>query len=136
MPWNENSDIGIKYFSGSATYSNTVFAPEEWSAEEGEIWLDLGVVKNIAEVVVNGQQLRTLWKQPFRVNITDALNPGENNIEIRVTNLWVNRLIGDTQSGIKHKITYTSLPFYKADSPLMASGLIGPVVLYRMSERN
>lgn len=134
LPWNEHSDPGIKFFSGTATYYSTIYAPEEWSAEEGEIWLDLGVVKNIAEVVVNGHRMRTLWKQPFRLNIADVLNPGENDIEIRITNLWVNRLIGDDQPGIKHKITYTSLPFYKANSSLMASGLMGPVVLYRMTE--
>jgi len=84
-------------------------------------------VKNLAEVVLNGKSLGIVWKTPFRVDLTGALKQGENKLEIRVTNLWVNRLIGDQQPGVKEKITYTTMPFYKADSPLKPSGLLGPV---------
>ena len=126
-PWNENTNPGIKYFSGTCTYSKSIDAPDELFKEGAEIWLDLGQVKNLAEVIINGKSQGILWKTPFRINITEALNPGENMIEIKVTNLWVNRLIGDAQPGVKEKLTYTTLPFYKASSPLLPSGLIGPV---------
>jgi hypothetical protein len=88
--------------------------------------LDLGEVKELAEVVVNGKPVDIVWKNPFHVDITNALKPGDNKLEVRVTNLWVNRLIGDQQQGAK-KITYTTMPFYQANSPLLPSGLLGPV---------
>ncbi|MBN2029629.1 hypothetical protein JW824_05235, partial [bacterium] len=66
-------------------------------------------------------------KLPFRVNVTDALKPGANTLEIKVTNLWVNRLIGDQQPGVSRTYTYTTQQFYQADSPLLPSGLLGPV---------
>ena len=124
--WSENEDAGVKYFSGTATYTKSLDAPANWFAKGVEIWLDLGDVKNIAEVKVNGKPLGVVWKKPYRVNVTGALKPGNNNIGIAVTNLWVNRLIGDMQPGAT-KITYTTMPFYKADSKLLPSGLLGPV---------
>ncbi len=92
-----------------------------------QLWLDLGDVKNLAEVIVNGKSLGIVWKKPFRVDVTGALKAGENKIEIKVTNLWVNRLIGDAQPGVTNKITYTTMPFYQANSKLLPSGLLGPV---------
>jgi hypothetical protein len=88
-------------------------------------------VQNLAEVIINGKSLGIVWKKPFRVDVTEALQEGENNLEIRVTNLWVNRLIGDQQPGVENKITYTTMPFYRADSPLKPSGLLGPVKIIR-----
>jgi len=107
-PWNESADPGVKYFSGTATYEKTIQAPVAWFEDGGELWLDLGEVKNLAEVRVNGESLGIVWTEPFRVNVSKALRPGENKLEIRVTNLWVNA-------------------FYQADSPLLPSGLLGPV---------
>jgi hypothetical protein len=133
-PWNENADNGVKYFSGTGVYSKTIHASAEWFREGEELWLDLGSVKNLAEVVVNGQSLVIVWKTPFRVNITGALKEGTNKIEVKVTNLWVNRLIGDQQPGVKEKITYTTMPFYRADSPLQPSGLLGPVRIVSLTE--
>jgi hypothetical protein len=127
-PWNDNSDQGVKYFSGTGTYVNTIEAPAEWFAEGVQLWIDLGLVKNLAEVIVNGKSLGVVWKTPFRVNVTEALKQGENQLEIKVTNLWVNRLIGDQQPGAV-KLTYTTMPFYRADSPLLPSGLLGPVTV-------
>jgi hypothetical protein len=75
-----------------------------------------------------------VWEPPFRINVTDGLKQGENNIEIKVTNLWVNRLIGDQQPGMVKKITYTTMAFYRADSPLMPSGLMGPVRIISISK--
>lgn len=125
--YTENKDAGIKYFSGTATYSKTVNIPVNVITEGGQILVDLGSVKNLAEVIVNGKSAGILWKRPFRADITSALKSGENKLEIKVTNLWVNRLIGDAQPEVKQKITYTTMPFYQANSPLQPSGLLGPV---------
>jgi hypothetical protein len=126
-PWNENADSGIKYFSGTGSYNKTIEAPSEWFTKSTQLWLDLGSVKNLAEVILNGKSLGIVWKTPFRLNVTETLKQGENTLEIRVTNLWVNRLIGDQQPVVEKKITYTTMAFYRADSPLKASGLLGPV---------
>lgn len=123
--WTENEDDGIKYFSGTASYKNHFKLDNQ--PEGGRVILDLGDVKNLAEVIVNGKNCGIVWKTPFRVDITDALQTGENQLEVKVTNLWVNRLIGDMQPDVKEKITYTTMPFYRAQSSLLTSGLIGPV---------
>jgi hypothetical protein len=127
--WTENKDAGIKYFSGTATYTKKFTSPANWSGNGSQVWIDLGEVKNLAEVVVNGKSLGIVWKKPFRVDATSALKKGENTLIVKVTNLWVNRLIGDQQPGVTNKITYTTMPFYKADAPLLISGLLGPVKL-------
>jgi len=121
----ENSEPGIKYFSGTASYQNSFTIKK---IEKGSrILIDLGEVKNLAEVSVNGQNLGILWKTPFKLDITDAVKKGNNVLEIKVTNLWVNRLIGDAQPGVTDKITFTTMPFYQANSPLLPSGLLVPV---------
>ena len=132
--WSENTDPGVKYFSGTGSYTKTIQAPADWFKEGSQIWLDLGSVKNLAEVVVNGKSLGIVWKTPFRVNVTEALKQGGNALEVKVTNLWVNRLIGDQQSGVKNKITYTTEAFYQANSPLLSSGLLVPVKIVRLSK--
>jgi hypothetical protein len=131
--WSENTDPGVKYFSGTGSYTKTIKAPADWFKKGSQIWLDLGSVKNLAEVVVNGKSLGIVWKTPFRVNVTEALKQGENSLEVKVTDLWVNRLIGDQQPGTKTKITYTTQKFYQADSPLVPSGLLGPVKIIGLS---
>lgn len=125
--YTENADAGIKYFSGTAIYTKTITADKSWFNKDDELWLNLGDVKNLAEVIVNGKSLGILWKNPFRVNVSGALKAGKNKIEIKITNLWVNRLIGDVQPDVKNKITYTTMPFYQAGSKLLTSGLLGPV---------
>jgi (4-O-methyl)-D-glucuronate---lignin esterase len=129
--WSDNPDAGVKYFSGTSVYTKTIEAPADWFKAGARLWLDLGDVKNIAQVTVNGQPLGIFWKPPFRVDVTSALRPGANTLEIKVTNLWVNRLIGDQQPNVTKKYTYTAMPFYKADSPLLPSGLLGPVLIVR-----
>ncbi|MDO3415333.1 hypothetical protein Q3A66_09665 [Hymenobacter sp. BT770] len=130
----ENGDAGIKYFSGTATYTKTITAPAAWFAPKGQLWLDLGEVKNLVEAVVNGKSGGVIWKKPFRADVTQALKPGENKVEIKVTNLWVNRLIGDAQPGATTKITYTSMAFYQADAKLIPAGLLGPVQLLSVTK--
>ncbi len=127
--FSENENEGIKYFSGKATYTKTIVVDKKQLASAGQVLLDLGKVCVMAEVFVNGQNMGVAWKAPFKLDITSALKPGKNDLKIIVTNLWVNRLIGDAQPGVEKKITYTSLPFYQANAPLQPSGMMGPVKL-------
>jgi hypothetical protein len=122
----QHSNPAIRYFSGAATYSKTVDIPAITAGEK--ISLDLGEVKNLAEVHVNGQLVATLWTPPFAADITRYLKAGKNKLEIKVVNSWVNRLVGDAQPGAQ-KITFIAMPLFRPDSPLQESGLLGPVVL-------
>lgn len=123
--WTESEDEGIKHFSGTASYQNT-FTLE--TKEDGASYkIDLGQVKNIAEVIINGEVVGMVWKTPFVVDVTEALKSGENTVQINVTNVWVNRLIGDATKAPEEKITFTTMPFYRGGEPLLPSGLLGPV---------
>jgi hypothetical protein len=127
----DNSDPAIRYFSGVSTYRSTFSVPR---APRGvRTWLDLGKVGDVAEVRVNGKRVGTAWKTPYRLDISAGVHPGRNQIEVRVANLWVNRLVGDAQPGAK-RIAYTTLPTYTAKAPLRPSGLIGPVTILRSTE--
>ena len=127
VSYTENKDDNIKYFSGTASYEKAINIPAGNLRKSFQIWIDFGDVKNLAEVIVNGKSLGIIWKKPFRVDVTKVLISGDNEVLVRVTNLWVNRLVGDAQPGITNKITYTTIPFYSANSPLLPSGLLGPV---------
>jgi hypothetical protein len=131
VSWHQHADPGVKYFSGTGTYTKTIQAPADWFQAGVRLFLDLGDVQNIAEVTVNGKALGIYWKAPFLVDVTSALKPSANTLDIKVINLWVNRLIGDQQEGVTTKYTYTAQQFYRADSPLLPSGLIGPVQVIR-----
>ncbi|GAB3412708.1 glycosyl hydrolase family 2 protein [Flindersiella endophytica] len=131
--WNDHPDPGVKYFSGTATYTKTVQAAADWFTTGARLVLDLGSVKDVAEVTVNGKSAGVLWCTPFRADVTGALKPGTNTLEIKVTNLWPNRLIGDLQPNTTKKYTWTSLNVLRADSPLLPSGLLGPVKILRTS---
>ena len=125
--WSDNFDEGVKYFSGTGTYTKTIQASPDWFKRGAHLSIDLGEVKNLAEVSVNGKPLGILWKTPYRVDVTNALKPGTNKLEIKVTNPWVNRIIGDRQPNATKTYTFTSPKYYKADSKLVLSGLLGPV---------
>ena len=127
------SDDGIKYFSGTAAYMKTINIPAEDITQGAHLWLDLGDVREIADVKVNDVDLGILWKTPFKVDVTSALKPGSNRLEISVTNLWVNRMIGDQQPWALKKHAFAGFTPYKADSPLLPSGLLGPVHLISAS---
>ena len=127
ISWSDSTDSGVKYFSGHGTYTKTVQAPAAWFNKHAQLWMDLGDVKNLASVSVNGKDLGVVWHAPYRVDVTDALKPGANEVTIQVTNAWVNRLIGDQQPGATTKYTFTDVKPYHADSPLLPSGLLGPV---------
>jgi hypothetical protein len=102
--WTESSDPGVKYFSGTATYSKTVPAPASWFKPGQHIWIDLGKVRDIAEVKVNGKSAGLTWAPPYRLDVTAALKPGANKLEIAVTNEWTNRQIGDRLLPVEKRI--------------------------------
>jgi hypothetical protein len=152
--WNESADPNVRYFSGTATYETAFTVPNDWTGKENAVILDLGRVKNFAEVTLNGKALPLLWKAPFRLNVSEHLQPGRNTLTVRVTNLWPNRLIGDEQlpaeasfnpgSAIKawpdwivngtprpktERTTFTTWQFWKKDDKPLDSGIIGTVRL-------
>ena len=97
---------------------------------EGRLILDLGEVCNLAQVFVDGQEAGIVWKAPFTIDITDLVKDRKTvNLEIKVTNLWVNHLIGDALKEPSQKSSYVSFDFYRGNEPLLKSGLIGPVKL-------
>ncbi len=127
--YTESEEEAVKYFSGIATYTNTFTLGKKEKADG--LRIDLGSVGQMADVFINGEHVEFLWKAPYKVDWTGTLKPGKNTIEVKVVNTWPNRLIGDAQPGAK-KLTYTTMPFYQADSPLTPSGLMGPVVLEKL----
>ncbi len=156
ISWHRSADAGIKYFSGMATYTHSLDVPADFVGAEKRIVLDLGRVEIIARVRINGRDLGILWKEPYRLDVTDAVHTGANDLEVAVTNLWPNRLIGDEQlpaendyaTGGEHgilklpdwyakgepkppggRITFATWKFYTKDEPLFESGLLGPVRL-------
>ena len=152
ISWTDHTNDGVRYFSGTAAYEKEIEISAERLNTSRELWLDLGNVKNFAEVSLNGHDLGVLWKPPFRVNITAAAKAGANHLVVKVTNLWPNRQIGDEQlpadcewDGQKLKawpqwllegrpspagrLTFTTWQHWTKNSPLLASGLLGPVTL-------
>lgn len=127
--YTESDEPAVKYFSGVATYTNT-FTLGKKEKIDG-LLIDLGNVGQMADVSVNGEHVEFLWKAPYKVQWMGSLKPGKNTIEVKVVNTWPNRLIGDAQPGAQ-KVTYTTMAFYRADSPLTPSGLMGPVVLEKL----
>ena len=126
VPWNESADPGVRYFSGAGTYVHDLAIGDDQLKSGARIVLDLGEVRDLAEVRVNGQLIAAPWHAPYRADLTAALKPGVNHLEIRVINAWANRLIGDMQPGAT-KVTFTVIPTYTAAAPLRPSGLLGPV---------
>jgi hypothetical protein len=167
-----HEDPGVRYFSGTATWiaGFSVGQASRLSVPGRRLYLDLGQVEVIARVRVNGTDLGTLWTRPFRVDITRAVRDGANHLEVEVTNLWPNRLIGDEQlpdpntfatggrggpfaalsnGGIQElpewyrrgapkpidgRVTFTTWKHYTKDSPLLESGLVGPVTIWATTE--
>jgi hypothetical protein len=132
-PWSANADAGVKYFSGTATYTVTLTVPPTAFRAGAKVLLDLGAVRDIAEISVNGQPLATLWKPPYRVDATAALKPGSNALEIKVTNEWTNRQIGDSASPPDRRVLAPATGLRGGGrgglQTLPESGLLGPVTL-------
>jgi hypothetical protein len=129
----ESTNAGVKFFSGTATYTKTfIWQPAaKIGKQKSEIWLDLGDVQMLAQVKLNGHDLGALWQPPFRVNITSAVRAGRNSLEVRVANLWRNRMIGDAALPAAERFSWSSSAQFSPDTPLPKSGLIGPVTLHR-----
>jgi hypothetical protein len=129
--WHLSAVDGIRYFSGTATYSKTLQVNDSMFLSGQNIMLDLGNVKDIAEVIVNGKPVEVLWKFPYKTDVTAILRKGQNQIEIKVTNQWTNRILGDMKSPADKKVLPpgTSMGFGSAVSQPAESGLLGPVTL-------
>jgi hypothetical protein len=123
--WPTRSEPGIKFYSGTAVYTKTFDQP----AGAARCFLDLGNVREVAEVRVNGKSCGIVWAPPFRVEITDAVKPTGNRLEIDVVNFWPNRVIGDAALPPERRLTKTNVLELKATTPLVESGLLGPVRL-------
>ncbi len=165
--WTKHSDAGVRYFSGTATYEKDIDLPA--ATTQQQFILDLGEVRDIAEIYLNGKPVATRWKAPFATDITPFATPGKNHLTVKITNMWVNRLIGDEQlpedtqwaratpsplhgwpqwfapqansaaasikdRPTKERLTFTTWKHWQKDSPLLDSGLIGPVYV-RTAER-
>jgi alpha-L-rhamnosidase/F5/8 type C domain len=131
--WSDNPEGGVRYFSGTAVYTKS-FTLSPYVKKRGTyLALDLGELREVAEVTLNGHSLGILWNPPFVLDITDAVKSGENRLQVKVANLWVNRLIGDAQPDVKTKYTFTTIPTYEANAPLRTSGLLGPVQILQSS---
>ena len=122
-----SDDPAVRYFSGVATYTTQFDLPASALQNGARLTLDLGDVREVAEVSLNGKKLGTAWTRPFAMELSGA-RPGANQLSIRVANLWVNRLIGDAQAGAQIH-SFTTIPAYRADAPLRPSGLLGPVLI-------
>jgi hypothetical protein len=149
IDWATSDQEGIKYYSGTVLYRKVFdFENKERSDRHVKIYLDLGQVKNIARIKMNGIDLGVCWVSPFRKNISNLLRAKDNVLEVEVANLWTNRLIGDDRypdDGIKDgkwpewllkgeprkskRYTFTTFKYYTKDSALVQSGLIGPVTI-------
>ena len=151
--WAKRPEDGIRYYSGSAVYRKTFVVTQQVNNPQQKWELNLGKVAVMAEVSLNGRHLGILWKPPFRVDVTDALKAGDNHLEVKVVNLWINRMIGDEQlpqdslrngdGTLKQwpewvqagkpsptgRFTFTSWRLWKKDDRLQESGLLGPVTL-------
>jgi hypothetical protein len=132
--WTMRNEDGIKHYSGTATYRKTFDLPESVRPGNGPLYLDLGVVKDLAEVRLNGKELGVVWCAPWRVDIAGAVKPRGNVLEIDVVNQWPNRLIGDSALPEAKRLVKTNLKL-RPEQPLVPSGLLGPVTLQETKER-
>ncbi|MBC7328007.1 hypothetical protein H5T87_07820 [bacterium] len=159
ISWSEHPNEGIRFFSGTAIYIKKFYLPREIFGSGRRYFLDLGEVMVMADVMVNDSYLGTLWKKPYRVDITSAVKPGENKLLLKVTNLWVNRMIGDEhlpedsernpdgtlrswpswllegKPSPTGRFTFTTWRLWGKDDPLQPSGLIGPVRIQIAQEK-
>jgi len=156
MSWTASQNEGIRYFSGIATYKKTFELPEALASRR-RLFLELGRLAEIAEVSLNGKRLGLAWLPPFRIEISGAVHPGTNRLEVRVANLWANRLNGDSLRPESDRFTRSNLdriqtdptsdsnfgavpggktrPVYSKTPQLMESGLLGPVRIVAPMDR-
>lgn len=128
VSWTNLPEESMRYFSGTAVYKKTIDIPKKWLRSNSSVELDLGNLAEIAEVIINGKNMGILWKPPYRINLGDAVHGGKNDLEIKITNLWPNRLIGD-ENNPDSKTTFSTIKVWGRNSPLLPSGLLGPVII-------
>jgi hypothetical protein len=134
IDWTGSDDPGIRYFSGTASYATEFEVDEALLGERRGLLLDLGSLREVAEVTLNGRNLGILWKEPFRTDITGALRPGRNTLEVKVTNLWNNRLMGDLLDPRQKPYARTNMVLKPKD--LIPAGLFGPVTIRSAARRS
>ena len=136
VSWPTRTEPGIKFYSGTATYEKTFVLPADFSVTHhaSRIMLDLGDVHELAEVKVNGKSCGIVWCPPWRVDVTDAVKPGENKLQIEVVNFWPNRLIGDASLPLAERLTRTNIRKLTAQTALEEAGLLVPVKLLSSSK--
>lgn len=146
--WTKRAEPGIRYYSGTAVYRKIFDLHQPRAGGAGRVYVDLGRVHDICRVRLNGRDLGVVWTAPWRVEVTDVVKPAGNQLEIEVVNGWVNRLVGDQQPADKDvrtltfpagmlgdkpvkagRYTFSTYPYFRADSPLMPAGLLGPVTI-------
>lgn len=129
MSWTDHPDPGVQFYSGEAVYENTFDFPAPIDSNR-RLWLDLGEVKDvgIASIQLNGKNLGIVWTPPFRVEITDSIQAGKNDLKIGVINTWRNRLVGDRDLPEDEKYTKTNITI-RPEWELLPSGLLGPVTI-------
>jgi hypothetical protein len=127
ISWTEDSDPGVRHYSGTAAYEKDLNIGT--LPQNRRVILDLGQVNVIATISVNGRPIATVWQPPYAADITDAVHSGSNHLEVKVANLWVNRLIADSGLPVEQRITWTTINPFHPDGGLLPSGLVGPVVL-------
>jgi len=125
--WTLRPEPGIRYYSGTAVYRKSFELPSGVNAKS--LWIDLGNLRELAEVKVNGRRCGIVWAPPFRVDISQAIKPGKNAIEIEIVNFWPNRVIGDASLPKEKRFTKTNIRKLTPETNLMESGLMGPVQL-------
>jgi hypothetical protein len=130
VSWTTRPEPGIKHYSGTAVYRKQFDLPENLNSTR-PLWLDLGNLRELAQVRLNGQDLGVLWAPPFRVDLSTALKPKGNQLEIDIVNFWPNRIIGDQSLPAAERLTRTNIRKLTKETALMESGLFGPVRLLR-----
>jgi hypothetical protein len=126
--WSTSENENVKYYSGTTTYQKELI----WKGKtKDKIWLDLGIIANIAEVSINGKDCGTLWTYPYKLDISEALKKGKNTLVIKITNTWANRLMGDQKVPKEERLTWTTAPFRLEGKELLKAGLLGPVTIVK-----
>jgi len=134
ISWTDHESEGIKYYSGAAFYTKTLNVPGDWLASRRSVHLDLGDVRALAELFVNGKSAGVLWQAPFMADITTLVKPGRNELKIEIMNMWINRLTGDQSLPPDERLTRTNITFdgYRGKPgtwEVLPAGLLGPVRL-------
>jgi hypothetical protein len=125
--WSDQSSPRIRYFSGTASYQTDFIVPEKDFPSGSIVTLNLGRVETFAQVSLNGHPLPTLWRAPAVLDISESVRPGKNHLEVRVTNLLPNRLIGDQSLPPERRLSWSTYTPYTTNSRLFPAGLLGPV---------